>query len=87
MHFMMGVIDYNEAEMMNRYNNSVNETRYQQECYKLVSSLYASFVHQFASQIESATVYVLNRENAIKDRSCYCYNGRRSGEDKRSPCR
>lgn len=68
MHFMMGAIDYNEAEMMNRYKNSVNEARYQQECYKLVSSLYASFVHQFASQIESVTVYVLNRENAIKDR-------------------
>lgn len=67
--FMRGIIiDYDEMDMINRMENARNEQLYRQECYKVVNSLYASFVHQFASQIESVTVYVLNRENAIKDR-------------------
>lgn len=66
--FMRGIIiDYDEMDMINRWENAHNEQIYRQECFKVLNSLYASFVHQMASQIESVTVYVLNRENAIKD--------------------
>ena len=65
--FMKGVVDYNEASMMTNVDNWLNESKYSQECYKVVCSLYASFIHQMASQIEAVTVYILNRENAMKD--------------------
>lgn len=65
--FMRGVIDYDEVSMINRFEKAQNEMRYEQECYRVINSMYASFIHQMASQIESVAVYVLNRENAMKN--------------------
>ncbi len=63
--FTNGIIDYDEAIDMSRMSNAVNEGFYQQECYRVVTSLYASFVHQMVSEIEAVTVYVLTKENAL----------------------
>ena len=66
--FMSGTIDYDEAIDMSRMQNAQNEASYHEECYRLVTSLYASFVHQMASEIEAVTVYVLTKENALDER-------------------
>lgn len=59
----MGIINYDEAIDMARWNNSSNEYKYKRECAEVVSSLYAQYVHQMASQIEAVTVYILSQKN------------------------
>lgn len=65
--FMQGIIDYDEANEMNRMEGAINQYKYETNCKRLVDNLYASFIHHMASQIESVTVCVLDRENAMKD--------------------
>lgn len=66
--FMQGIVDYDEAAMMSDVDNEINQYRYEEECFEVVASLYASFIHQMASQIEAVTVLTLSRKNAISDR-------------------
>ena len=65
--FIQGIIDYDEANEINRMESAINQHEYEANCKRLVDNLYASFIHHMASQIESVTVYVLDRENAMKD--------------------
>ena len=66
--FMQGIAEYDEAVMMSNWTNMQNEYKYMEKCFEVVASLYASFIHQMASQIEAVTVLVLSKQNAIIDR-------------------
>lgn len=66
--FMQGIAEYDEAVMMSSWENMRNRYEYMQKCFEVVASLYASFIHQMASQIEAVTVLVLSKQNAIIDR-------------------
>ena len=66
--FMQGVAEYDEAIMMSNFTNMQNEDKYIEKCHEVVASLYASFIHQMASQIEAITVHVLTKQNALTDR-------------------
>ena len=68
MFLMQGVAEYDEAVMMSNWENMQNECEYTEKCFEVVASLYASFIHQMASQIEAVTVLVLSKQNAIIDR-------------------
>ena len=65
---MQGIAEYDDAVMMSIYENTKNQIEYEQKCSEVVASLYASFIHQMASQIEAVTVLVLSKQNAITDR-------------------
>ena len=54
--------------MMSNWGNMKNQYEYAEKCFELVASLYASFIHQMASQIEAVTVLVLSKQNAMYDR-------------------
>ena len=66
--FMQGIAEYDEAVMMSNWENMENKCKYVKKCFEVVSSLYASFIHQMASQIEAVTVLVLSKQNLITDR-------------------
>lgn len=66
--FMQGIAEYDEAVMMSNWKNMQNQYEYSWKCFEVVASLYASFIHQMASQIEAVTVLVLSKQNAITDR-------------------
>lgn len=65
---MQGIAEYDEAVMMSNMENTQNQYEYRRKCFEVVASLYASFIHQMASQIEAVTVSVLSKQNAIGDR-------------------
>ena len=65
---MQGIAEYDEAVMMSNWGNMKNQYEYAEKCFELVASLYASFIHQMASQIEAVTVLVLSKQNAMYDR-------------------
>ena len=65
---MQGIAEYDEAVMMSNWENMISQFEYKQKCLEVVASLYASFIHQMASQIEAVTVLVLSKQNAITDR-------------------
>lgn len=65
---MQGIAEYDEAVMMSNWENMQNQYEYRKKCFEVVATLYASFVHQMASQIEAVTVLVLSKKNAITDR-------------------
>lgn len=66
--FMQGIAEYDEAVMMSNWGNMKNQYKYEEKCFEVLASLYASFIHQMASQIEAATVLVLSKQNAMHDR-------------------
>lgn len=65
---MQGIAEYDEAVMMSNWENMKNQYEYKEKCFEVVASLYASFIHQMASQIEAVTVLVLSKQNAMHDR-------------------
>jgi len=65
---MQGIAEYNEAVMMSNWENMKNQYAYEKKCFEVVASLYASFIHQTASQVEAVTVLVLSKQNAVRDR-------------------
>jgi hypothetical protein len=65
---MQGIVEYDEAVMMSNWENYKNQYEYAEKCFAVVASLYASFIHQTASQIEAVTVLVLSKQNAMRDR-------------------
>lgn len=65
---MQGIAEYDEAVMMSKWENMRNRFEYEKKCYEVVASLYASFIHQMASQIEAVTVLVLSKQNAMDNR-------------------
>lgn len=65
---MQGIAEYDEAVMMSNWENMRNRFEYEKKCYEVVASLYASFIHQMASQIEAVTVLVLSKQNAMDNR-------------------
>ena len=58
--FNCGILEADEANSWATFNNIMNSSRYRAECAALKISLYAQFLHQFASQIEAITVKVLD---------------------------
>lgn len=66
--FMQGIAEYDEAVMMSNWENMKNQYEYTEKCFEVVTSLYASFIHQMASQIEAVTVLVLSKQKAMRDR-------------------
>lgn len=65
---MQGIAEYDEAVMVSNWENVRNHCEYMEKCFEVVASLYASFIHQMASQIEAVTVLVLTKQNAIMNR-------------------
>ncbi len=65
---MCGIIDPDEAQMWANFENSRNSIEYYSECADIVVSLYAQFLHLFASQVEAITIKVLSEEKAVTDR-------------------
>ena len=65
---MKGIVEYDEAVMMSNCENVKNQIEYEEKCSEIVARLYASFIHQTASQIEAVTVLVLSKQNAMRDR-------------------
>lgn len=86
---MQGIAEYDEAVMMSDWENVQNQYEYSMKCFEVVASLYASFIHQMASQIEAVTVLVLSKENEIGDRfnrnMLYASAGGDSSEVKKLP--
>lgn len=64
---MCGVLEPDEAQICANHYTVVNELEYQNECYEVIVSLYAQFLHLFASHVEQVTVKILTEENAMKD--------------------
>ena len=62
---MCGIMDPDEAQTWANFENLTNSTDYHSECVDIVVSLYAQFLHLFASQIEAVTVRVLSAEKAV----------------------
>lgn len=65
---MQGIVEYDEAVTMSERENMEKQAEYDVKCFEVVASLYASFIHQMASQIEAVTVLVLSKQNAMRDR-------------------
>lgn len=65
---MCGIIEPDEANSWVNYNNIMRDYKYKRECIDVVISLYAQFIHLFASQVEAITVKILTEEKAVTDR-------------------
>ena len=65
---MCGIMDPDEAQTWANFENLTNSMDYHSECVDIVVSLYAQFLHLFASQIEAVTVRVLSDEKAVTDK-------------------
>lgn len=63
-----GILEADEANSWANYNNMIRDYRYKKECLDVVVSLYAQFIHLFASQVEAITVKILTEEKAVTDR-------------------
>ena len=62
-----GILESDEVSIWCNFNNMSNRMKYREECYEIVVSLYAQFLHLLASQIEAITVKILTEENAVTD--------------------
>ena len=63
-----GIIDPDEAQTWANYTNFRNSAEYNSKRTDIVVSLYAQYLHLFASRIEAVTVQILTKEKAVTDR-------------------
>lgn len=63
-----GISGTGAAQVWANWKNMKNKQTYMNECYFLISGLYAQFIHYMTSRIEAIMVKVLTRNNALKDR-------------------